>query len=99
MLRRALTCLVSERDRLGLTRYGGNLERETVMESLNKVKFEPDMNGFVVATFEIKTDAATVRYPIRFLDQGATKANDRQALLELQKHLEQSLGLVRREQG
>jgi hypothetical protein len=81
--------------------YAGSLEREAVMAGVVKVeKFERDeLGGAVAVTLEVRTPAGQFTYPMRFPDQGSMNANERQAFLELQKHLEEALEVIRQQLG
>lgn len=61
-------------------------------------KFERAMNG-VIVTFDVRTSAGKMEYPVQIADQGSMSANERQALLELQTLLEEALDLVRHQLG
>jgi hypothetical protein len=55
-------------------------------------KFERDeMGGGVMVTLDVRTPSGQFSYPMRFPDQGSMSTNERQAFLELQKHLEEAL--------
>lgn len=63
-------------------------------------KFERDeIGGAVAVTLEVQTPTGQFTYPMRFPDQGSMSANERQAFLELQKHLEEALELIRHQLG
>jgi hypothetical protein len=63
-------------------------------------KFERDeIGGDVTVAVEVQTLTAQFTYPMRFPDKGSMSANERQAFLELQKHLEEALELVRHQLG
>jgi hypothetical protein len=68
--------------------------------SVKVEKFERDeIGGSVTVAVEIQTLTAQFTYPMRFPDKGSMTANERQAFLELQKHLEEALELVRHQLG
>jgi hypothetical protein len=63
-------------------------------------KFERASGGEVIATLDVRTASkGQFSYPMRFGDQGSMSANERQALLELKKHLEEALELVQHQLG
>jgi hypothetical protein len=71
------------------------------MAGLIKVeKFERDeMGGGVIVTLDVRTAQGQFPFPMRFPDQGSMSRNEAQAFLELHKHLEEALELVRHQLG
>lgn len=69
------------------------------MGLIRVLKIERGMQSKVRVDIEVMTSVGRMDFPIDLDDQGSASLNEREAYLELQKLLEESLALVRHQLG